>query len=93
MVHLALDERSVLLHLALDLPICITEIVIEKRDSVVIAERLPVHIIFVNLGAPRMTWRAHLDFLLRCSRLTTMYIARCEIDPPGDVVAFVQLYQ
>jgi hypothetical protein len=45
------------------------------------------------LGAPRMTWRAHLDFLLRCSRLTTMYIARCEIDPPGDVVAFVQLYQ
>ena len=64
MEHPALDEGAVLVVLLLYLAVREVVIFIEQRDTIVVAHRLTVHIVFVNLAAPRMASRARLDFPL-----------------------------
>lgn len=61
MEHPALDERAEFVVLLLYLPIWVVEVLLEERHAIVICLRLAVHVIFVNLAAPRMASRTHLN--------------------------------
>jgi hypothetical protein len=50
--HPALDERTVLVYLIPNLSVWIVEIVVKERDSIVIADWLAVHVVFMNLASP-----------------------------------------
>ena len=88
--HLALGEGTVLVVLLLYLPVGEVVVFIEQRDAVVVAHRLPVDVIFVNLAAPRVASRTHLDFLLRCARRASASVTGREIDRPCDAFALVK---
>src|ERR1700674_3566301 len=61
MEHPALDEGAVLVNFAFDLTVRKIEVFIQERDAIVIADRLPVHVVFMKLAATRVASRAHLD--------------------------------
>src|SRR5271170_8354541 len=88
--HPALAEGAVLIVLLLYLPVREIVILIEQRDAVVVADGLSVHIVFVNLAAPRMASRAHLNFPLRLTRRASTCVARCGIDRPRHPFALVE---
>ena len=60
-IHPALDERAVLVIFGFDLPVRVVEIVVEQRDPVIVAERLTMDEILVDLTAPGMASGAHPD--------------------------------
>src|SRR6266851_2542260 len=60
--HPALDEGAVLVIFLLYLPIREIVVFIKQRDAVIVAYWLTMHIIFVNLAAPRVASRTHLYF-------------------------------
>ena len=62
--HPALDERTVFVILLFDLPIWEIVIFIKQRNTVIVAYGLAMHVVFVNLAAPRVASRAHLYFAL-----------------------------
>ena len=64
MEHPALDEGSVLVDFIFDLPVRKIEIGIKQGDSVVIAHRLPMNIVLVELASSRMAPRTHLNLVL-----------------------------
>ncbi len=64
MEHPALDEGSVLVVLLLYLAVGEIMVVVEQCYAVIVAHRLSVYVVFVNLAAPRMASRARLDFPL-----------------------------
>ena len=64
MEHSALAEGAVFVVLLFYLAVGEIVVLIEQRDPVIVAHRLSMNIIFVNLAAPRMASRAHLDFPL-----------------------------
>ena len=93
MKHPALDERAVLVNFILNLSIRIIEVVIEQRDPIVIAHRLAMHVVFVNLTSPRMTSCTGLDFTLRAARRATDHVSGRSIGRPAHAMAFVQCNQ
>ena len=64
MEHPALDEGAILVVFLLYLPVGEIVVVVEQRDAVIVAHRLAVDVVLVNLAAARMASRAHLDFAL-----------------------------
>src|ERR1700722_1697738 len=88
--HPALDERSIFIDLALDLSIGVVKILIEQRHPIVVSHWLTVNVVFVNLAAPRMTTRAHLDFSLRGAWRATFRIAGGRIYRPRNSFALVE---
>jgi len=50
--HPALDERAVLVHLVLDLPVGKVEVFVQQRDPVVVFYRLAMNMIFVEQLSP-----------------------------------------
>ena len=64
MEHSALAERAVFVVLLFYLTVGEIVILVEQGNPVVVAHRLSMNIIFMNLAAPRMASRAHLDFPL-----------------------------
>ena len=65
MIHPALDERSVFVVLLFYLSVGEVVVFIEQCDAVIVAYRLAMHVVFVNLAAARMASSAHLDFPFR----------------------------
>src|SRR5271163_4706978 len=88
--HPALDERPILIDFALDLSVGVIKILIEKRHPIVVSYRLAMNVVLVNLTAPRMTTRAHLDFSLRGALDTSLRIAGGGIYRPRNSVALVE---
>ena len=90
MEHPALDERPIFVVFLLDLPIREIVVLVEQRHPVIVADRLTVHVIFMNLAASRVAPRAHLNFPLRATRRASARVAGQEIDRPFDAVAIVK---
>jgi hypothetical protein len=61
-VHLALEERLPVVHLAALLTVGVEERVGEERWTVVVEQWLSGFMSFADLSAPRMALRAHVDF-------------------------------
>ena len=64
MEHPALDKGAVFVVLLFYLAVGEVVVFIEQRDAIVVAYCLAMHIVFVNLAAPRVASRAHLYFPL-----------------------------
>ena len=88
--HPALDEGAVLVDFIFDLSVGVVQIVIEQCDPVVVADRLAMDVILVDLAAPRMASRAHLDFACGPARDTAPRVAADRIDNPGRIAALVE---
>ena len=90
MEHPALDEGAVLVNFAFDLTVRKIEVFIQERDAIVIADRLPVHVVFMKLAATRVASRAHLDLARRSARSAPAGIARRRVDEPVRISAFIE---
>ena len=90
MEHAALDEGAVLVDLILDLTIGEVQVVLQQRDAIVIADRLSMHVVFVNLAATRVASRTHLDFALRIARHASMRVTSRWVGSPLAALAFVK---
>jgi hypothetical protein len=51
------------------------EVWIKQRDTIVVVNCLAVHDVLVNLTAPRVASRTHLDFTLRAVRAASLHVA------------------
>src|ERR1700728_1903050 len=71
MEHPALNEGAVLVVLLFYLPVGKVVVFIKQRDAIIVADRLAMHVVFVNLAAPRVTSCAHLNLPLRLARRTS----------------------
>ena len=78
--HPALDERAVLIDLALDLAVREIKVFIEQRNAIIVADGLAVDVVSVNLTTTRMAARAELDFVFRGPRRASPGIAGKGID-------------
>src|SRR6185503_2852485 len=67
-IHLALLERTVIIHLVDHLPVGLVEALGERSDEMRIGERPPRHPAFGDLSAPRMAETAALDLLAQARR-------------------------
>src|SRR6478752_10498720 len=76
-VHPALQEGTVLVHFAFDLPIGMVEAGLEQRGQVLIHQARPVAILTPERGASRMTTSARFDLYIR--------IARAQIELEAEV--------
>src|ERR1700683_3089628 len=90
MEHFALHEGAVLVVLLLYLAVREVAVFIKQRDAIVVAHRLSVHVVFVNLAAPRVASRARFDFLLRLTRRASTRVASRWIDRPRDAFALIE---
>src|SRR5207244_12911722 len=88
--HPTLDKRAVFVVLLFYLAVGEIVVFVEQREAVIIAHRLPVHIVFVNLAAPRVASRAHLYFSLCPTRRASTRIPSGRIDRPRGASAFVK---
>ena len=88
--HSALNEGAVFIDLALDLPVWKVKVVVEQRNTIIIAHRLPMYEVLMDLTAARMTSSAHPDFPLAVAWSASLHNARGRIRPPYYGAAFVK---
>src|SRR5277367_609053 len=90
MVHPALNEGTILIDFFLDLAVRKIKTVAQECYPVVIPNRLPVNIVFVNLTTTRVASGAQLDFALGGSRHAAMRFSSCDVRDPCGVFPFIQ---
>src|SRR5215469_8071864 len=88
--HSALDERSVFVILPFNLTIGKVEAGLKKRDAIVVPHLLAVNVVLVNLAAPRMTSRAHLDLAFCLARRTAQDFVRARVYIPLYIAPLVE---
>ena len=88
--HPALDEGAVLVVLLLYLAVGEIVVLIEQRDAVIVADRLSMHIVLVNLAAPRVASRTRLDFAIGLTRRASTRVTGGWIDRPRNTFALIE---
>ena len=89
-IHMALDKRTVLVYLTLDLAVRKIKVFTEESDSIVITNGLTMYVVFANLSAARVTSCAHLDFAFGRARCRSMRFTSRRISRPSCSITFVQ---
>ena len=89
-VHLALQERAPVVHLATLLSVGVVQRLVQERGTIVIEQWFSGFVAFRYLPAPRMTLRAYVDFSFGRARTGSIGIAARDVDGPRDTASFVE---
>ena len=90
LIHLALQEGTVDVHLVINLAVGEIHAVIKAPRHVVIHKSLTMHIVTGNRATSRMTAGAHLDLFITDSRLAALRVSCVQIQNPSNAFAFVK---
>src|SRR5262249_30512889 len=92
-IHPALQEGAVLVHLAADLPVGLVEVGLEQRGQVRVGDRLAVRRRLGELAAARVAARAGVDLDARGARRTALGMMRLRVARPRDPAPLVERHR
>ncbi|MCX7065572.1 MAG: hypothetical protein NT024_13635, partial [Proteobacteria bacterium] len=89
-VHLALDERAPVVHLAAHLTVVPVQVIVESRKTMGRVRRLAMHVGVGQAACARVATGAGIDLTRRCSRCAAFCVAGLGYRRPRNALAFIE---